>query len=115
MRLKSYAQDCWYEAPRGGAEIASAVTGGIVAIVSSEGLDVAAMVRHAREVGGPALRALTFPQRAELLKGLAQHLTAHKGRLYELSYDGATLADSRIDIDGGIGTLAVYASKGRRE
>src|SRR5690606_14130669 len=36
--------------------------------------------------------------------------------LYELSYEtGATKADSMIDIDGGIATLFVYASKGRRE
>ncbi len=36
--------------------------------------------------------------------------------LYQLGYaTGATLNDNRIDIDGGIGTLFVYASKGRRE
>ena len=59
------------------------------------------MVRHARKVGGAALRALTFHQRADLLKRLAAHLTAHKDQLYKLSYDtGATLSDSRIDIDG---------------
>jgi oxepin-CoA hydrolase/3-oxo-5,6-dehydrosuberyl-CoA semialdehyde dehydrogenase len=51
-----------------------------------------------------------------MLKALALHLKAHRKALYELSFlTGATLADSQIDIDGGIGTLLVYASKGRRE
>ena len=116
MRLKSYAEDRWFEAAGGDAEIASAIDGRIVALVSSEGLDVGAMVRHARNVGGAALRGMTFHQRADLLKRLGAHLTAHKDALSKLSYDtGATLNDSRIDIDGGIGTLFVYASKGRRE
>jgi oxepin-CoA hydrolase/3-oxo-5,6-dehydrosuberyl-CoA semialdehyde dehydrogenase len=116
MRLQSYARDRWYEAPGGHAEIASAIDGRIVALIGSDGLDIGAMVRHARDVGGAALRKLTFHQRADLLKRLAQHLTANKERLYALSHDtGATLSDSRIDIDGGIGTLFVYASKGRRE
>ena len=116
MRLKSYSEGRWFEAKGGDAEIASAIDGRVVALVSSEGLDVGAMVRHARNVGGAALRAMTFHQRAELLKKLGAHLTAHKDALYKLSYDtGATLNDSRIDVDGGIGTLFVYASKGRRE
>jgi oxepin-CoA hydrolase/3-oxo-5,6-dehydrosuberyl-CoA semialdehyde dehydrogenase len=116
MKLKSYARDRWYEAPGGQAEIASAIDGRIVALVGSDGLDVGAMVRHAREVGGVALRKLTFHQRADLLKKLGQHLTANKDALHQLSHDtGATLSDSRIDIDGGIGTLFVYALKGRRE
>ena len=47
---------------------------------------------------------------------LADALTARKNELYELSYNtGATKADSWIDIDGGIGTFAVYQGKGRRE
>src|SRR5690606_33912315 len=74
------------------------------------------MADFARKVGGPALRAMTFHQRAAMLKGLAQYLNERREPLYELSYDtGATKSDSMIDIDGGIGTLFVYASKGRRE
>ncbi|HEV3189011.1 MAG TPA: phenylacetic acid degradation bifunctional protein PaaZ, partial [Polyangiaceae bacterium] len=88
----------------------------MVAVTSSRGLDFAGMARFAREQGGPALRALTFHQRAGMLKALAESLTAHKQELYELSYDtGATKGDTWIDVDGGIGTFAVYQSKGRRE
>src|SRR6185437_6521224 len=53
---------------------------------------------------------------AALLKALAKHLTDRKEELYTLSYaTGATKSDSWIDIDGGIATLFVYASKGMRE
>ena len=71
---------------------------------------------YARDVGGTNLRRMTFHQRADLLKALAQYLTERKDQLYTLSFQtGATRADSMIDIDGGIGTLFVYAAKGRRE
>jgi oxepin-CoA hydrolase/3-oxo-5,6-dehydrosuberyl-CoA semialdehyde dehydrogenase len=74
------------------------------------------MLAHAREVGGPNLRRLTFHERAGLLKAIAKLLGEHKDELYQLSYaTGATKGDSWIDIDGGISTLFVYASKGTRE
>jgi oxepin-CoA hydrolase/3-oxo-5,6-dehydrosuberyl-CoA semialdehyde dehydrogenase len=67
-------------------------------------------------VGGPALRALTFHERAALLKAMAKRLTELKEEFYALSYrTGATKNDSLIDIDGGIGTVFVFASKGSRE
>lgn len=114
--LQSYALDRWFTAAGPGADVLSAVTGERVATVSSAGLDVAAMLRHARHVGGPALRRLTFHERAGLLKKLATHIAEHKAALYALSTDtGATRTDSWIDIDGGVGTLHVFASKGRRE
>ncbi len=116
ITLQNYAEGRWVDGSGGLAELRSAVNGDVVALTSSQGLDFAAMVRFAREQGGPALRALTFHDRARLLKALAEALTARKEELYELSYNtGATKADSWIDIDGGIGTFAVYQGKGRRE
>lgn len=115
LALNSYAAGRWV-APSGRlTDLKSAVDGRVVARLGAE-LDFAAMTAHARSVGGPALRAMTFHQRAAMLKGLAQYLNERREALYELSYDtGATKTDSMIDIDGGIGTLFVYASKGRRE
>jgi oxepin-CoA hydrolase/3-oxo-5,6-dehydrosuberyl-CoA semialdehyde dehydrogenase len=50
------------------------------------------------------------------LKALAQHLNAIKGEFYALSTEtGATKRDSWPDIDGGISTMFVFSSKGRRE
>ncbi|MBO1074105.1 phenylacetic acid degradation bifunctional protein PaaZ [Roseomonas marmotae] len=116
LTLQSYAENRWVAPGAGAVEIPSAVDGRVIATASSAGVDFGAMVRHARQVGGPALRALTFHQRAEMLKRLAVHLTERKEALYELSYDtGATRRDSWIDIDGGIGTLFAYASRGRKE
>jgi oxepin-CoA hydrolase/3-oxo-5,6-dehydrosuberyl-CoA semialdehyde dehydrogenase len=116
ITLQNYAEGRWVAGSGGLAELHSAVTGDVVALTSSQGLDFAAMLCFAREQGGPALRKLTFHERARMLKALAEALTARKDELYELSYNtGATKADSWIDIDGGIGTFAVYQSKGRRE
>jgi oxepin-CoA hydrolase / 3-oxo-5,6-dehydrosuberyl-CoA semialdehyde dehydrogenase len=115
--LLNYAQDRWYEAPAGSlAPIESAVTGDVIAETGSGGLDFAAMLRHAREVGGPALRRMTFHERAWMLKDLANAVMARKEELYELSYEtGATRTDGWIDIEGGAGTLFSFSSKGRRE
>ncbi|MEQ1707886.1 MAG: phenylacetic acid degradation bifunctional protein PaaZ [Terricaulis sp.] len=116
ITLLNYAEGHWVAGAGGLAELRSAVTGDVVALTSSQGLDFASMARFAREGGGPALRALTFHERARMLKALADALSARKEELYELSYNtGATRADAWIDIDGGIGTFAVYQSKGRRE
>src|SRR4051812_38437368 len=114
--LLNYAQDRWYEAPSGLAPVESGVTGETIAVTGSQGLDFAAMLRHARTVGGPALRGMTFHQRAWMLKDLANAIMARKEELYELSYaTGATRADGWIDIEGGAGTLFSFSSKGRRE
>jgi len=74
------------------------------------------MVDYGRRVGGPALRRMTFHERARMLKAMATYLNGRKDEFYAISYaTGATKSDNWIDIDGGIGTLFVYASKGRRE
>ncbi|MDT0183101.1 phenylacetic acid degradation bifunctional protein PaaZ [Microbacterium sp. ARD31] len=99
----------------GGTVLADAATGAPVARVGAAP-DVAAAVDHARSTGHAALAGLPFHRRALVLKGLAQALTAAKDDLYALSAaTGATPRDSMIDIDGGIGVLFTYGSKGRRE
>ena len=116
MDLQSFAAGKWI-GPSGDVKmLQSAVTGNDIARIGSAGLDFFAMAGHARNTGGPALREMTIHQRAFALKALAQYLNERRDALYELSYEtGATLADSRIDIDGGIGTMFVFSSKGRRE
>ncbi|HEX7121412.1 MAG TPA: phenylacetic acid degradation bifunctional protein PaaZ [Gemmatimonadaceae bacterium] len=116
MRLKNYALGQWVEGSGPGTDLFHAVTGEKIAEASSEGLDFKAMVEYARTVGGPKLRRMTFHERARMLKAMALYLTERKDDFYALSAaTGATKADSWIDIDGGIGTFFVYASKGRRE
>ena len=116
MQLESFANGKWV-APSGKTRlICSAVTGAEIAEAGSQALDFQKMLDFARNMGGPTLREMTFHDRARLLKALALHLNDHRDALYELSYmTGSTLSDSKIDIDGGIGTMLVFASKGRRE
>jgi oxepin-CoA hydrolase/3-oxo-5,6-dehydrosuberyl-CoA semialdehyde dehydrogenase len=116
MQLQSFIAGDWRTGQ--GAEVAlrDATTGEVIARAAADGVDARAMLEHAREVGGSALRSLTFHERAAMVKALARLLTEHKEEFYALSYaTGATKADSWIDIDGGIATLFVYASKGMRE
>jgi oxepin-CoA hydrolase/3-oxo-5,6-dehydrosuberyl-CoA semialdehyde dehydrogenase len=116
QKLLNYARDGWVAGDGGLAEVRSAVTGEVIAETGSGGLDFKAMLDHARTVGGPALRALTFHERAHMLKALANAVMARREELYELSYaTGATRTDSWIDIEGGAGTLFSFSSKGRRE
>ena len=115
-KLTSYASGQWVAGSGKTSTLLHAVTGEAVAEVGSEGLDFKAMLEYGRRVGGPALRKLTFHERARLLKAMAQHLMARKDDFYALSAaTGATKSDSWVDIEGGIGTFFSYASKGRRE
>ena len=115
-RLRNYALGEWVEGTGKSATLFHAVTGEAIAEASSGGLDFKAMAAYARNVGGPKLRALTFHQRAALLKAMAKHLMEKKDAFYALSAaTGATRTDSWVDIEGGIGTFFAYSSRGRRD
>jgi oxepin-CoA hydrolase / 3-oxo-5,6-dehydrosuberyl-CoA semialdehyde dehydrogenase len=115
-QLLNYERDRWIAGDGNLAEIPSAIDGAIVAATGSAGIDFEGMLRHAREVGGPALRKLTFHERARMIKALGLAIMARKDELYELNYlTGATRKDGWIDIEGGAGTLFSFSSKGRRE
>ena len=116
LNVSSFAAGQWIAPGPGARNIASAISGDVIAQAGNDTLDVQAMLGYAREVGGPALRKMTFHDRARMLKAVALDLMQHKQALYDLSYHtGATLSDHKIDVDGGIGTMLVFASKGRRE
>ncbi|MBL4646018.1 MAG: phenylacetic acid degradation bifunctional protein PaaZ [Rhizobiales bacterium] len=116
MDIQSFACGEWIGSGDGARDIANAVTGQVFARAGNTSLDYEAMIGFGKERGGKALRALTFHDRARMLKALALHLNANKQKLYDLSFaTGATQSDNMVDVDGGIGTLFVYASKGRRE
>jgi oxepin-CoA hydrolase/3-oxo-5,6-dehydrosuberyl-CoA semialdehyde dehydrogenase len=116
MNLQSYVCGAWQSGRDDGVAMRDATTGEVIAQASSAGIDFAAVLDHARDSGGPQLRAMTFHERASLLKALAKRLSELKEEFYALSYrTGATKNDSMIDIDGGIGTVFVFAGKGSRE
>ncbi len=116
LKLLNFVGGDWIAASGGLVDVASALNGAPAAQLGSQGVDFSAMAAHARRVGGPALRAMTFHERAKMLKSLAEAIIARKEELYALSaLTGATRADGWVDIEGGAGTLFAYASKGRRE
>lgn len=114
--LKSYVYGHWYEAPSGFRDLVDPSTGEPMARASSDGVDFGRVLAHARETGGPALRELTFAERAGLLKGMSKALRDHRDELLELSRlnTGTTRPDGSFDVDGATGTLAYYAATGKR-
>ncbi|AJT41907.1 phenylacetic acid degradation bifunctional protein PaaZ [Psychromicrobium lacuslunae] len=117
--VPSYVQGSWWTpqaVPTSAPEVRDASTGEVLGRVSTEGLELAEVVRYGRQTGQRNLADLTFHQRALKLKELAQFLNARREELYEISAKtGATKIDNLVDIDGGIGVLFTFGSKGRRE
>ncbi|WP_136153556.1 phenylacetic acid degradation bifunctional protein PaaZ [Escherichia coli] len=116
QQLASFLSGTWQSGRGRSRLIPHAISGEALWEVTSEGLDMAAARLFALVKGAPALRAMTFIERAAMLKAVAKHLLSEKERFYALSAQtGATRADSWVDIEGGIGTLFTYASLGSRE
>lgn len=106
----------WTPESQGGTEVRDANTGELLASVTSDKLDVSAAVVYGRSTGHQELAKLTLHERALKLKELALYLNERRKDLYEISFKtGATKTDSMVDIDGGIGVLFTFSSKGRRE
>ncbi|HPF13002.1 MAG: 3,4-dehydroadipyl-CoA semialdehyde dehydrogenase [Planctomycetes bacterium] len=109
--LSSYLCGAWQTGQGTPQTLENAVNGQAVAEVSSQGLDLAAAVSYAREVGGPALRAMTFAERGQALKALSAAIYEVREELIDLAAlnGGCTRGDAKFDIDGATGTLAAYA------
>ena len=107
----------WFVGSGTGTAILDASTGDEVARVSAEGLDTAALVDHARAVGRPGVAGADLPPAAhDLLAELAEYLGGRTAELHEAyGTAGGTLADARVDVEGGIQTLGVYARRGLRD
>ena len=115
MDYQNYALGKWITGDGDGTPLFNAITGEEIGKATSKGLDFNQMMVHARKVGGPALRKMTFQQRGLMLKALALHLHSVKDKFYQLSYaTGATKIDSWIDIEGGIGNLFANSSLRRQ-
>ncbi len=116
MKIKSYVTGQWLQGSGDFRDIHHAVSGEKIAEVSSSGIDFKAVHEYGRKTGGATLRKMSFHERGRMLKALAMHLHEKRKQFYPISYmSGATKKDTWVDIDGGIGTLFVFASKGRRE
>lgn len=116
IAVTSYVAGRWLDPVGDRVPLLDATTAEPVADIGTAAIDLAPVIDHARSVGGPALRELTFHQRALILKQLALHLNGRREQFYSLSTrTGATKRDSLVDVDGGIGVLFTYGSRGRRD
>ena len=111
VTLESYVSGAWYQASGGFRPLLDPATESVIAQASTQGLDFAAALGHARDVGGPALRTLSFRERGEILGALSKALGEKREELLDLSVEstGVTRRDAKFDIDGASGTLAFYA------
>ena len=113
-RLKNYVAGQWRDGNGPGAALTDPITGEALVSVSSEGLDLDAAFRFARETGGAGLRSHTYASRASMLGEIAKLLQANRDTYYDiaLANSGTTRSDSAVDIDGGIYTLSWFAKHG---
>ena len=114
ISLQSYVCGRWVAGSGDPVTLHDPATEAVLGDVRPGGIDFAATLAHARQVGGPALRAMTFAQRAEMLKGLSAKLHEHRDELIEIAArnGGNTRGDAKFDLDGASGTLAFYAQLG---
>lgn len=108
-----YGQE--YTAAQDFRTVYHAISGQAIYQVSSHGIDTKAIIQYAKTKGS-AIAHLTFHERANALKQVAQYLLERKEHYYALAKaTGCTRKDAWIDVEGGIGTLFAYSSLVRRE
>jgi len=115
MKLPNYVSGEWSEGTGPGEPLIDPVTGDELARISSEDIDLEAALAFARAHGGPALRQLTYAQRAEMLGKIADTLAANRDEYFRVSLLnlGANQTDASFDVDGAIYTMRYYAKIGR--
>lgn len=115
MNLPNFVGGQWREGTGTGEPLVDPVTGDELAHISSQGMDIWAALEFARTQGGPALRQMSYRERAELLGKIADVLTVNRDEYFRISLLnlGATQADASFDVDGALYTMKYYAKIGR--
>ena len=116
ITLRSYVSDEFVAGGGTPAVLVNPATEEPVAETSTQGVDFAAALAHARTVGAPALRRLNFASRGSILLAAGRALHAHRDELIALAVQngGNTRGDAKFDIDGAIATLTAYGELGQR-
>ena len=84
-KLENYINGHWVAGTGEGTPMVDAITGELIALSTTEGLDVPSALEYGRTKGGEVLRKMTFQERGNMLKKLALYLTKRKEQFYELS------------------------------
>jgi oxepin-CoA hydrolase/3-oxo-5,6-dehydrosuberyl-CoA semialdehyde dehydrogenase len=114
--LRSHVEGRWAEPGGEPAVLSNPATEEPLARQAGGGVDRAAALAWARATGGPALRELSFAQRAELLEAMSATIQAGREELIELAVanGGNTRSDAKFDIDGASFALTSYAELGKQ-
>lgn len=114
QRLSSRVYGQWVAGTGKAAILVNPATEEALAETSSEGVDFGRALSHARTVGLPATSALTFGERAAMIKAVAKLFHGHREQLLDVAQlnGGNTRGDAKFDVDGAIGTLSAYAEVG---
>lgn len=116
IQLQSYVLDQWSEGQAPFRDLVNPATDEVVAQASSKGIDMGAVMAHARQVGGPTLRAMSFAERGAMLRTWSKALYAAREALLDVTMvnAGSTRGDAKFDVDGATGTLSYYAGLGKK-
>ena len=114
IALRSYAAGRWIIGGGTPQTLLNPATEASLATASSDGVDLAAALDHARSRGGPALRAMSFAERGAMLGTMAKAIQAHRDELLDLAVanGGNTRSDAKFDVEGAVATLSAYAELG---
>ncbi len=114
--LANYVEGRWVEGKEPLSELVNPATEQVLARTSTTGVDMKRALDHARDTGGPALRAMTFAERGALLEQMSKSIYAEREELIGLAVanGGNTRSDAKFDIDGATGTLMAYAELGKQ-
>ncbi|MEQ1631019.1 MAG: 3,4-dehydroadipyl-CoA semialdehyde dehydrogenase [Planctomycetota bacterium] len=112
--LESYVCGSWQAGSGAVKTLHDPSTEAVLAQVHGGGVDLAAALQHARTKGLPALQAMSYAQRGEMLKSLSKLLHERRDELIAISTQngGNTRGDAKFDLDGMTGTLAFYGNLG---
>ena len=115
FQLRSFLNHQWCMGEGDQKNLYNPSTEEVIAQTSTKGLDFLAAITHARDVGGPTLRNMTFAERGALLKNMSATLHEKREYFLDISRDcnGATRGDSKFDVDGATATLSTYANYGK--
>ena len=72
IELKSHLGGKWIAGNGKSATLVNPATEEPLATASTEGVDFGAALSFARDVGGPALRSMSFAQRGELIRAMSR-------------------------------------------
>src|SRR5688500_19679908 len=98
LELRSFVCARWVAGTGAPQTLLNPTTEEPLAQASSEGVDLRAGLEHARSIGGPALRALSFAERGAALKAIADAMQSQRDALLELAIanGGNTRSDAKF-------------------